>query len=344
MQLFKIALYSILLFSISEIILVSCKSNYVILNIENKKAPQNELPNDIQSITILNRSINKQFLNHREDSLQMYFYRKGYQLSTTVLDSTAADTTIQALAQLLFESGRYDVVVPKNRNIRRKISYNLVPDTLTPDTVKKICDDYNTDALLVMEKFATKTMADYTSERIKNDYSISGTSHYASLDLKYDALFRVYKPGHKTFIKEIKLSDTIYWESADYSQERLFQKLPTIKQALISAGIKVALDLDSQLSPGWIQEKRGYFLIQHKNDQGQSFMNENNITEAAKYWTEMSQSKKKKVRSMAEFNLALASELNGDIDKAIEWGVKSYYSFYRVQTENYLKKLNAKKK
>lgn len=338
----KIAFYSFAILFVFEMAFVSCKSSYVFLNIENSKPAPNELPDDIQSITILNRSMNNQFLNHNEDSLQIYFYRKGYQLSTYVLDSLAADTTIQALAQLLFESGRYDVVVPLARNIHRKISYNLVPDTLSPDTVRKICHDYNTDALLVMEKFTTKAMADYTSEVNKDAYN--STAYYASLDLKYEAVFRLYKPEQKSFLKSIRLADTIYWESADYSQERLFRNLPTIKKALISSGIKVALDMDNQLSPNWVSEKRGYFLLKKKNDEGQKYMQENNLSEAAKYWTLMSQSTKNKTRAKAEYNMALINELNGDLDKAIEWGLKSFYSDYMVRTEIYLKKLSDRKK
>ena len=139
------------------------------------------------------------------------------------------------------------------------------------------------------------------------------------------------------------MSDTIYWESADYSQERLFSKLPSIKQALINAGIKVALDVDSKLSPDWIPEKRGYFLFKNKDDKGQQFMNETNYVEAGKYWAEMAQSTNKKIRSKAEYNLALINELNGDIDKAIEYGLKSFYTYYRFQAQTYLKKLEARK-
>jgi hypothetical protein len=79
------------------------------------------------------------------------------------------------------------------------------------------------------------------------------------------------------------------------------------------------------------------------NDRGQQLMNEKNYEEAAKYWAEMAQSKNKKIRSKAEYNLALADELNGNIDGAIEWGLKSFYSYYRYQTETYLKKLKTRK-
>lgn len=339
----KIITYKTILFLLAGIALVSCKSNYAILTIENIQHAKDELSPDIQSLTLMNRSMSSQFQNHREDSLQMYFYRKGFQLSKIVLDSTAADTTIRALAALMFESGRYDVVVPLERNFARSLSYEILPDTLSPAQVSEICTNFKTDALMVLERFTTKAMADYSAERYLDGTTGNVYSYNATLDLKYDAFFRIYKPGLKTLVKEIAVSDTIYWESVDNSQEGLFSKLPTVKQALINAGIKVALDVDGKLSPTWIPEKRGYFLFKNKDDQGQKFMNENKYDEAGQYWTEMARSTNKKIRSKAEYNLALISELNGDMDKAIEFGLKSFYSYYRFQTQSYLKKLEARK-
>ncbi|HAH22738.1 MAG TPA: hypothetical protein DCL77_03060 [Prolixibacteraceae bacterium] len=337
----KLNTYKIFLFCLIAWTVGSCKSYYTALTIETPRPAKEELPSDIQSITLMNRSLNNQFLMHREDSLQLYFYRNGYQLSAIVLDSMAADTTIRALAGLMFESGRYDVVVPIRRNFQRSLPYDSIPDTLNPVLVSQLCRQYNTDALMVMEQFATKVMTDYTEDRYVDRYSGTNYSLYASLDLKYDALFRIYKPGSKT--REIKLSDTINWESDDITQLRLFSKLPTVKQALINAGIKIALDVDDKISPSWIPEKRGYYVFNQKSDLGRRFINENNTDEAKTFWMDKAQSTNKKIRSRAEFNLALASELEGNVDQAIEWGLKSFYTQYDYRTEVYLKKLRALK-
>lgn len=339
----RILNYKTALFFVTGLSLVSCKSSYVVLTIENSQPASEELSPDIQSITLMNRSMSSQFENYNQDSLQKYYYRKGYQLSKIVLDSAASDTTIRALAGLLFESGRYDVVVPVNRNIKRDFSYEILPDTLSPAVVSQICTDYKTDALLVLERFSTKTMADFTAEKYQNPVGGNNYSYYASLDLKYDAFLRIYKPGKKTLVKEFELSDTISWESADYSQVRLFSKMPSIKQAMINAGIKVALSVDDKLSPTWVPEKRGFFLIKPNGDRGEQLMNEKKYDEAGQYWDALTKSKNKKIRSKAEFNKALISELDGDIDGAIKWGLKSFYSYYRQQTETYLKKLQSRK-
>jgi len=333
----------IVFFCLIGLAFVSCKSYYTTLTIENAHPAKEELPSEIQSLTLMNRSMNNQFENYQEDSLQLYFYRQGFQLSKIVLDSTAADTTIRALAELLFESGRYDVVVPVERNIKRDLPYEILPDTLSNLQVSQICKQYNTDALMVLERFSAKVMADFSSEKYMDATTGANYSYYASQDLKYNAVFRIYKPGTKTLLKEFELIDTIYWESADYTQQRLFAKLPSIKEALTNAGIKIALDIDSKLSPTWFSEKRGYFLFDLKNDLGQQLMNENRTAEAKTFWIEKTQSTNKKTRARAEYNLALTSELDGNIDQAIEWGLKSFYSHYQHQTEVYLKKLKALK-
>lgn len=337
----KLNIYILFLLCLVGLTTVSCKSSYTALTIETPRPSKEELPSDIQSITLMNRSMNNQFLLHIEDSLQMHFYRNGYGLSVMVLDSLASDTTIQALAELMFESGRYDVVIPVERNLERTLTYNLIPDTLSSLLVRRLCKQYNTDALMVLEQFSTKVMTDYSENKYVDKYSGTTSDFYASLDLKYNAFFRIYKTGRRPL--EIQISDTIYWESSDDNQTRLFNKLPSIKQAVINAGIKIALDVDGKISPSWISEKRGFFLFDRKNDLGQQLINENKTEKARAFWMEKAQSTKKKIKSRAEYNLALASELEGNIDQAIEWGLKSFYTQYDYRTEIYLKKLKALK-
>ena len=54
---------------------------------------------------------------------------------------------------------------------------------------------------MVLERFSTKTMADYSAERYQDATAGAVYSYNATLDLKYDAFFRIYKPGNKTLVK-----------------------------------------------------------------------------------------------------------------------------------------------
>ena len=325
---------------IAVLILSSCTSSFKTVYVEIAKPSEYLLPNDIVSLTLMNRSITDEFHNYPEDSLQLYFYRKGFDLNAVVLDSVASDTTIKVLGELLYESGRYDVVIPEERNIPKELTYYKVPPVLDWDYVSEICDLYNTDALLVMERYINKVITNYE----KVQYS---DLHFASIDSKYDAIVRIYDPVKKEVIKQILVSDTIYWAEEDYSQQNLFtRKLVPVKKALIETGIQVALELDSKLSPQWFTEMRGYFSIKDDNSYLlESYVQGNNWQEAYNYWQNLlSNTSSKSLQSKLEYNLAIASEMLGDIHEAAEWAQKSYTTQYRRQTDAYFYQLKNRKK
>ncbi len=320
----------------------SCTSSYKSIYIEIAKPSESILPNDILSLTLMNRSISEDFKNYNKDTLQQYIYNKDFEVKSIILDSLAIDTTLMVLGELLYESGRYDIVIPENHNIYRGLKFYKIPNPLEWNFVKNTCELYNTDALLVIERYIDKITTGYV---VSTDYYKDQYIHEASIDSKYDAVIKVYDPLKKEVLKQIVISDTIYWFSDDVSQKKLFSSLPTIKDVLIQTGIKLALDIDNELSPSWKSEQRGYFKIDNKSDDTISnYIDQVDWTSAYVYWEKFANSTNKNTRSKAEFNLALASEMQGDVEKAIKWANKSFKTQYRLQTENYLRKLGERRK
>ena len=118
------------------------------LDIQIAKKEQFSLPDRIQSMAILNRAITPIFTNLTSDSLEHLLLVKRLAIDTVFCDSMAVDTTIQAVAKALYESGRFDVVVPLQMNIIRKDTQSL--NASLPITfINEICRDFNTDAVLV---------------------------------------------------------------------------------------------------------------------------------------------------------------------------------------------------
>lgn len=315
--------------------LSSCISSFKTVYVEVARPSEHLLPNDIVSLTLMNRSMTDEFHNYPEDSLQVYFYRKGFEVNAAVLDSTAADTTLKVLGELLFESGRYDVVIPEDRNIPKDAKYYQVAPQLEWDDVQEICELYETDALLVIERYMNKLITNYEKVSLSD-------LHYASIDSKYDAVVRIYNPKKKEIASQVIVTDTIYWSGEEFSQQSLFSRaLVPVKRALIETGIQVALELDSKLSPQWQTQRRGYFTVKDANSKLlESYIKENNWKEAYDYWHNLlSDDNSDSRRSKLEYNLAVASEMIGNIREAAEWAQKSYKSEYRRQTENYIYQL-----
>jgi hypothetical protein len=337
----KINLRSLFWIMILITIFTSCATSYHTITIETARPSQAILPKDINSLTLMNRSISGEFRDFDPDSLQRYFYAQNFNINTVVLDSIAADTTLKVLGDLLFGSGRYDVVIPKDRNFARDLKFFRVPEELDWNEVNQICKEFRTDALLVMERYYTKIITRY---RIHPETMENQEYHSASIDSKYDAVVKIYDPMKKEVVRQIVVSDTISWFNSDLTIQSLFAKLPSIKRCLIQTGIQVALDLDSRLSPAWVADKRGYFLLE-KDDLSRisKWIEQDDWQSAYDYWLTFVDSGKKSIKSKAQFNLALASEMLGEIDEAISWGNQSYESEYRIQTEQYLNKLGKRR-
>ncbi|MGQ7869932.1 DUF6340 family protein [Sunxiuqinia sp. sy24] len=334
--------YKLTVLFASILLLGSCATSLKTVYIEVAKPSEFLLPNDIVSLTLMNRSLTDEFGNYPADSLQNYFYRRAFNVDAAVLDSAASDTTLKVLADLLFESGRYDVVIPEKRNIPRSEIYYKVLPPLDWDYVTEVCETYQTDALLVLERYTNKIMTDYMLG--PGPYS---NFHLASIDSKYDAVVKVYDPSREEILIQLLVGDTIFWEEQDYSSKNLFtNQLVPVKQALIETGIQVALELDAKLAPQWQTQARNYFVLKEADSALlESAIRENNWGKAYDHWKSiLNRTSKASDKSKLEYNLAVASEMIGNLNEAAEWATQSYQTQYRRQTELYLYQLKNRKR
>lgn len=319
---------------------VSCVSTKSFL-IELPQRSKNELPESIQSLLIVSRMADESYSNIDSDSLQRIFFRQKFDYDTIINDIQAVDTTLKALGELLFESGRYDFVIPENRFLPFQRSAFLTIEMEWPE-VQTLCELYNTDAIVSLEHFKTRVSTDYSRDAFYDPYSEGfRNASVAKMKVNYEALFRIYDPEQKKVLVREFMRDTLFWEDVDLSTEKLFGRFTPVKQALAEAGIAVALDFSDQISVNWRQESRSIFVKGDENiKNGAGFADSNQWEPAMALWLETAEkSSNKNNKSKAELNLAVACEIRGDLQKAIEWALKSYNTMYRNITYNYLETL-----
>lgn len=99
-----------------------------------------------------------------------------------------------------------------------------------------------------------------------------------------------------------------------------------------------------KISPGWIDVTRKYYATGiQKIDAAIPLIKNNKWDEAAEIWKNYYSESSASLRCKIEFNLALASEMTGDIEGAIEWCAKSLKSKYSIHAENYVKELSRRR-
>lgn len=322
--------------------MVSCVPTKTLL-VDIPLPARREVPSQVQSLTLVSPAVNHLYTGVTADSLQKMFYEKNFRMDTVIYDFQMADTTLKALGELLFESGRYDYVIPESRFSVPSSSSGLAKE-LSWDEVSRLCQTYRTDAVLSLDHLKTRVITDYGTW-----YSPSAGTYYnaatASMKIYYEALFRMYDPaGKKIHIRQF-ISDTLYWEDHDLSSRDLFRRLTPVKQALSETGIVMALELTEMIGARWRPEERHYFKS------GNAGLQEANQLAAQGQWEEAisrwektaEEAGSRSLKSKALFNAAVGYEMSGDIDRAIELALQSYREMYRPLTYEYLEILEKRK-
>jgi len=322
----------------------SCISTKPLI-IEIPQKTNKELPENIQSLLLIARVVDDSYTDLESDSLQRIFYKQQFNIDTIIKDVQTIDTTMKALGDLLFESGRYDIVIPENR-FPKIISTSLIVGEMPWDEVKELCKTYSTDAVLSIDYFKTRVGTDYQS-MVNYDTNSNNFADEARAEMKinYEALFRVYDPGVERVIMRRFMRDTLFWNGTDRSAAALFRWFTPVKSALTEVGIAIALDLSGDICPAWRTEKRSYFASGDSNlKKATPLINSNQWEIAIALWKETEENaKSKSVKSKAEYNIALGYEMLGDLDSSIKWALQSYNTMYRTNTYNYLETLKRRK-
>jgi hypothetical protein len=307
---------------------------------EIPQTPLFKISDSIQSFTILNRSLTPEFQNFNEDSLQISFYKQNFSVNKLVLDSMVSDTTIKTLGDFLFNSERFDIVIPVERNIYRLLPFNQTTEPLGWNYVQSICDQFQTDALIVLEGVAMRTVTNYQTQKEFIDFIFEKT-YYASIDFYSRAHWRIYDPRKKQIIVDYKMNeDTLFWDSYEYDLRTTFRNLPSIKEAATQTGIKIAADFGKIISPRWIEENRYYYVLNDSDiDESVRLASKGDWDSALQNWLKFVKSGNSVKRSKIMLNLALAYEMTGDLSSAINMAKESQKVYYREITNYYLKLL-----
>ncbi len=327
------------------LIAVSCSTTKNIY-IEIPLKAEKEIPERIQSLALINRTVNDQYTDIKSDSLQKMFYIQNFRLDTTIYDLSAVDTMLNATGELLYESGRFDFVIPQNRFLDAQKN-SFFTSTMPWEEVKSLCETFQTDAVLSIDMYSTRIVTNYKTDNYFNtEFNQFVSASVAQMAVIYEVLFRMYDPIEEKIVVTEFFKDTLAWEDAATSARELFQHFTPVKQALAEAGIAAALDFSEKISPTWREETRPFYVKGDDNLKSAGILIDNGQwDQAIALWTKtVEQAGSKNIKSKAQLNIAIAYEIQGDIENAISWALKSYETMYRPITYQYLELLEKRKK
>jgi tetratricopeptide (TPR) repeat protein len=274
------------------------------------------IPSHINSIGLVNRTAtDEKLINIIEGTISGEFIGQDKAVSQQVLGGLMAT---------LKESKKVEVVKVKEALIRKGVT-KLFPEALSWYEVHKLCEEYHTDALIVLELY-------------DSDYP-AGTN-----TVIVTAGFRFYDPANETIYDEYILKHSRSWggpknENLLGTLNRFLVNDEVVNDASFDAGILYG----QRISPSWFSVERKYYKRSKRDDNlamGARMMEANDWDGAIVYLQKAIENGHRKTGGRASHNLAIVYEILGDLETAKDYAQKAYTIYNNKESKNYIQILN----
>lgn len=201
----------------------------------------------------------------------------------------------------------------------------------TKKELNEIADSTNAGLLMSLDYFASNDgiiTPDYLNNKAKNNENSVYIPRIATEKVYTLAGWSFYDLHEKELLLLYKSLDSISWREHVYNLKQAMSILPPRKEAVLASAEMEGEKFAEYLIPHWIEVHRMYYKSGHiELSKTEELIEQNRWLEAAEIWKKNVTNKNKSIAAKSMFNLALACELNGDLEAAMDWAVKSFHVF-----------------
>ena len=156
--------------------------------------------------------------------------------------------------------------------------------------------------------------------------------------------WRIYDPSSRTILDEYVLNRDISSSASGIN--------PAVAASALNGRIEAVKDVSTQagqayaarILPYWIRVSRDYFVGGNDNFKtAKRKAQAGDWNGAAVIWQQETKNTNGKLAGRACYNMAIISEINGNLDEAIQWAQKSYEEYKIRLALDYLHILNYRK-
>jgi len=323
------------------VILCSCRSTNLVYLSVLQPAPVS-LPQNIKTVAVINRSqASKQ--NKIIDAVDKIMTMEGPNL-----DKAGAEASINGLTDELWKNNRFAGVkyIP-DAGISNGAAPGSFPFNLSWDVVDQICREDSADAVFALELFDTDTRLSYAANTVSMKTplgNIPAIEHQANMQTLVKTGWRIYDPQSRTVIDEYASEKSLHFSARGINPVAAAAGLINRKEAVRDAGNQSGHAYALRLIPYWIRVYRDYYVKGTDNFSVACRMaRTGNWKGAETLWLKETTNPDRKIAGRACYNMAIISEIDGELDKAIAWAKQSYENYNNKLALGYVNVLKNRK-
>jgi len=299
------------------------------------------IPPNIKSVAVVNRS------QASNETQTLDAIHKAVSLETNDLQTAGAQASLLGLSDELLKNNRFTAVKSLNGISLRSFGAGVFPSALQWDSVEKICRESNTDALFALELFDTESKINYAANPANVNLGIvnlPAIEHHVNMTTFVKTGWRIYDPSTRIILDEYIIGRDISFTGSGINPAVAASALIGRKEAVKEVGNKAGGAYASRILPYWIRVSRDYFVGGDQNFKtAQRKAQSGNWDGAGQIWREETKNPDGKLAGRACYNMAIISEINGDLDGAIQWAQKSYEDYKNRLALDYINILRDRK-
>jgi tetratricopeptide (TPR) repeat protein len=288
---------------------------YKTIDIQYLNKPEIQIPSDFNKPLIL-VNFNK---NKSKSKKEQFEY---------ALDSIASVEASLSLKENLQNSPWFeDIEIPISSIQRNDSSRYIKP--LTWKALNAFSAKDSTDLIISLDYMKVTLKSDSYSIRKDGDYY-----YYGYLKMPIYCYWRVYNLTKKQIPSGYFYQDTLLWDASDWIPVKIGEQLPGNFGASAYAGGDAGEKYAKMITPYWNDDKRVFFHTGSKEmEKAAIFVSKGEWIDAASEWQRVFALKRNKLSAKVAFNLALANEMLGKFDLALEWirKAKKYYPLLEIE-------------
>lgn len=257
------------------------------------------LPDEIKTVAIINRT------PYQYDSIPFrYLNVTKIETDTLVKYRTLSNNCVDALTGFFEKEGYFSKVI-NFRDSLSVISSSNETGTITPE---ELYQKTKSDICIFLDRFNFNVVGMYGF----SDVVANGASLSWAITIKTDTLSYLYNQ-----------MDTLIYEASDFPVN--LSDHAKLNLLVTNSSEYLGRFFGSKIIPTWLTVERLYYKSGNQNMLlAEKYALNNEWLKAAEIWNKQTKNKNDRIAAKASYNMALACEMEGKPDAAIDWLVQSY--------------------
>ncbi|HVS96805.1 MAG TPA: DUF6340 family protein [Puia sp.] len=301
--------------------LYSCSSTNLMSLSVTEPAPVSIAPS-MKSAVVVNRS------RAADESKTVDAIHRTLSLETKDLQADGAKASVRGLTDELLKDGRFASVKSLDNLDLRSYGAGIFPTYLSWDTVEKICGENHADVLFSLELFdaAAKVGVGGAPALLSNPLgAVAALEQPFSMNTRIRTGWRIYDPATRNILDEFIIYRDLVSQGHGVGPVSVSNSLLVRKEAVNKAGIDAGQEYGLRIVPYSVRVSRWYYVRGNSSFiVARRMAQSGDWDDAAKLWQQQTESHSRKVAGRACYNMAIISEINGDLNAALDWSKKAY--------------------